>query len=107
MFWSWNFHPVFLQNNSETIKLKSKSFCYPNLWVCYMSEDRLPQWQELLLSVLLYIVRDRPAAFDNPNCRLELPDKRKDQRRYVVHESVAQFLKAWNIAMIFNFLDIP
>jgi hypothetical protein len=54
-----------------------------------MSEDRLPQWQESLLSVLPYIVRDRPAAFDNPNCQLELPDKRKDQRRYVMHESVA------------------
>ena len=72
-----------------------------------INDSLICKWQELLLSVLLYIVRDRPAAFDNPNCRLELPDKRKDQRRYVVHESVAQFLKAWNIAMIFNFLDIP
>ena len=81
--------PCFSPDNLETIKLISKSFCYSNLWVCYMSEDRLPQWQESLLSVLPYIVRDRPAAFDNPNCRLELPDKRKDQRRYVMHESVA------------------
>lgn len=36
-------------------------------WVCYMSEDRLPQWQEWLLSVLLCIVRDKPAAFDKPS----------------------------------------
>lgn len=29
-------HPVFLQNNSETIQKKSKSFCYSVSWVLYV-----------------------------------------------------------------------
>nr|DAK90164.1 MAG TPA: hypothetical protein [Caudoviricetes sp.] len=29
-------HPVFLQNNSEIIQKKSKSFCYSVSWVLYV-----------------------------------------------------------------------
>lgn len=34
----------------------------------------------------VYILKDKPAAFGNPDYRLELPDKKTDQQRYVKHE---------------------
>lgn len=34
----------------------------------------------------LYILKDKPAAFGNPDYQLELPDKKTDQQRYIKHE---------------------
>lgn len=49
----------------------------------YMYEDRLLPVQEWWLSDRLYILKDKPTVFGNPDYQLELPDKRTDQQRCV------------------------
>jgi len=48
-----------------------------------MYEDRLLPVQEWWLSDRLYILKDKPTVFGNPDYQLELPDKRTDQQRCV------------------------
>ena len=52
-----------------------------------MYEDRLLPVQEWWLSDRLYILKDKPTVFGNPDYQLELPDKRTDQQRCVKLES--------------------
>ena len=51
-----------------------------------MSEDRLPQWQGGWLFAHPCIVINILAAASNLSCHLELPDRKKDQQRYVMPE---------------------
>ena len=75
-------HPVFLQNNSETIQ-KNRNLSAILFHGSYMYEDRLLPVQEWWLSDRLYILKDKPTVFGNPDYQLELPDKRTDQQRCV------------------------